>query len=152
MSQLVAAYGEEMVHPVSGMPVRVFPAPRTLAGSDLKRLNVTRQKRAAIRAFSSRVAEGIIDLDHAQDLDEFKLAVQTIKGIGAWSAEYMALRALGDTDAFPATDLVLRRFLRANPEFDPDAARPWRSYLSVYLWNEYGPISPQERKGRNAVL
>ena len=152
MSQLVAAYGEEMVHPVSGTPVLVFPAPRTLAGSDLKRLNVTRQKRAAIRAFSSRVAEGIIDLDHAQDLDEFKLAVQTIKGIGAWSAEYMALRALGDTDAFPATDLVLRRFLRANPEFDPDAARPWRSYLSVYLWNEYGHISPQERKGRNAVL
>jgi AraC family transcriptional regulator of adaptative response / DNA-3-methyladenine glycosylase II len=115
-------------------------------------LNVTRQKRAALRDFSSCVAKGTIELECVQDLEEFKLAVQRVKGIGAWSAEYMALRALGDTDAFPGTDLVLRRFLRANPTVDPDAARPWRGYLSVYLWNEYGHISPQERKRRNAVL
>ena len=101
---------------------------------------------------SSRVAEGSIQLEPAQDLDDFKRAVQTVKGIGAWSAEYMALRALGDTDAFPATDLVLQRFVEAKPDFDPDAARPWRGYLAMYLWNEYRHDSHQERKTRHAGL
>ena len=152
MGQLVATYGEEIVHPVSGEPVRVFPTPRTLAEANLKGLGVTRQKRAAIREFSSRVAEGSIQLEPAQNLDDFKCAVQTVKGIGAWSAEYMALRALGDTDAFPATDLVLQRFVQAKLNFDPDAARPWRGYLAVYLWNEYRHGSHQERKTRHAGL
>jgi AraC family transcriptional regulator of adaptative response / DNA-3-methyladenine glycosylase II len=152
MGQLVATYGEKIVHPLSGEPVRVFPTPRTLAESDLQGLEITRQKRAAIREFSSRVAEESIQLDPAQDLDDFKRAVQTVKGIGAWSAEYMALRALGDTDAFPATDLVLQRFIQANQDFDPDAARPWRGYLAMYLWNEYRRGSHQERKTRHADL
>jgi AraC family transcriptional regulator of adaptative response / DNA-3-methyladenine glycosylase II len=152
MGQLVAAYGEEILHPVSGTPVRVFPTPRTLAESDLQRLNVTRQKRSALREFASRVAEGTIALDRPQDLDEFKLTVQTVKGIGAWSAEYMALRALGDTDAFPATDLVLQRYLKANPKLDPDVVRPWRGYLAVHVWNQYGHVSHQEGKIQNVVL
>ena len=152
MGQLVATYGEEVVHPLSGEPVRVFPTPRTLAESNLKGLAVTHQKRAAIRELSSRVAEGSIQLEPAQDLDDFKRVVQTVKGIGAWSAEYMALRALGDMDAFPATDLVLQRFIQATPDFNPDAARPWRGYLAVYLWNEYRHGSHQERKTRHAGI
>ena len=152
MGQLVAAYGEEIEHPVSGEPVRIFPTPRSLAESNLHGLGITRQKRVAIREFSLRVAEGSIQLEPAQDLDDFKRAVQTVKGIGAWSAEYMALRALGDTDAFPSTDLVLQRFAQAKPDFDPDAARPWRGYLAMYLWNEYRHDSHQERKTRHAGL
>ncbi|HET7909289.1 MAG TPA: Ada metal-binding domain-containing protein [Nitrospira sp.] len=152
MGELVAAYGEETLHPLSGQPVRLFPSPRTLAQSDLKYLNVTRHKRTAIREFASRAADGMIDLERIHDMEDFKLAVQTVNGIGPWSAEYIALRALGDTDAFPATDLVIRRFLESNPKFYSDTARPWRSYLSVYLWNEYMQLSRLERKSRNAVL
>ena len=152
MGQLVTAYGDEILHPVSGKPVRLFPSPQTLAESDLQRVNITRQKRAALREFASRVAQGTLDLERAQDPEEFKMAVQTVKGIGAWSAEYMALRSLGDTDAFPATDLVLRRFLKANPTFDPNAARPWRGYAAVYLWNEHAHVVHQEGKSRHAVL
>lgn len=152
MGQLGATYGEKIVHPVSGEPVRIFPTPRILAESNLQGLKVTRQKRTAIREFSSRVADGSIQLEPAQDLDDFRRVVQTVKGIGAWSAEYMALRALGDTDAFPATDLVLQRFMQVTPNFNPDAARPWRGYLAVYLWNEYRHGSHQERKTRHAGL
>jgi AraC family transcriptional regulator, regulatory protein of adaptative response / DNA-3-methyladenine glycosylase II len=152
MSQLVATYGEEIQHPVSGEPVRVFPTPRTLAESDLRALNITSQKRATIREFSSRVVEGAIQLERAQDHEDFKSTLQTVKGIGAWSAEYMALRALGDTDAFPATDLVLDRFMKANPDFDPNTVRPWRSYLAVCLWNEFAHVSIQERKNGYVVL
>jgi AraC family transcriptional regulator of adaptative response / DNA-3-methyladenine glycosylase II len=152
LSQLVAAYGDEILHPESGKPVRLFPAPHTLAESDLHQLRIPRQKRAALREFSSRVAQGTIELERIQDVDAFKLAIQTVKGIGAWSAEYMALRALGDTDAFPATDLVLQRFLKAHPGFDAEAVRPWRGYLSVYLWHDHGRLSQQERRTQNAVL
>ena len=152
MGELVAAHGDEIRHPVSGEPVRVFPNARVLAEADLRALGVTGLKRAAIREFSSRVADGAIELDRAQDWDDFKRAVQTVKGIGAWSAEYMALRALGDTDAFPATDLVLRRVIKGNPEFDPDGVRPWRGYLAVCLWNDFARISNQERKDQHAVV
>jgi AraC family transcriptional regulator, regulatory protein of adaptative response / DNA-3-methyladenine glycosylase II len=152
MGQLVATYGEEIRHPVSGEPVRIFPTPRRLATSDLGELKVTRGKRAAIREFSLRVANGVIQLDSAQDPEAFKQAVQTVKGIGRWSAEFMALRALGDTDAFPTTDLVLGRIMKANPALDPDDARPWRGYLAVHLWREYGDVAHQERKHRHARL
>lgn len=152
MGQLAEDYGEEIRHPLSGDRVRLFPSPLILAESDLRGLAVTDRKRATIREFSARVAEGTIRLEPMQDLEEFKRTVRTVKGIGAWSAEYMALRALGDTDAFPATDLILRRFLKANPQFDPDAVRPWRSYAAVGLWSERVRAPVQERKTRHAAV
>jgi AraC family transcriptional regulator of adaptative response / DNA-3-methyladenine glycosylase II len=136
MGQLAAQYGQEVRHPVSGDRLHMFPEPRILAEADLHALAVTRQKKTAIRELSLRVAEGAIHLEREQDPDDFKRAVRAIKGIGAWSAEYMALRALGDTDAFPATDLVLHRSMKASPQFDTDAIRPWRGYAAACLWNE----------------
>lgn len=152
MGQLVAQYGEEIQHPVSGEQIRIFPTPRTLAGSDLSKLNTTAQKRTTVREFSSQVANGTIQLERAQNQEDFKEAVRSVKGIGAWSAEYMALRALGDTDAFPATDLILHRVLKAKPEVDPEAVRPWRAYLATCLWNEYAHAPNSERKKLYAVL
>jgi AraC family transcriptional regulator of adaptative response / DNA-3-methyladenine glycosylase II len=152
MSQLVETYGGEIDHPVSGERFRVFPTPSRLAESDLRELQTTTLRRATIREFSSHIAKGAIHLERAQNQEDFKAAVQTVKGIGAWSAEYMALRALGDTDAFPATDLVLKRFAKAHPDFDPDIVRPWRGYVAVYLWTAYVDVYSKERKNRHAVL
>ncbi|HMU54511.1 MAG TPA: Ada metal-binding domain-containing protein [Nitrospira sp.] len=151
MSQLAARYGEEVRHPVSGDRIRLFPGPRVLAESDLRAVAVTDMKRAAIREFSARVADGTIRLEPAQDPTEFKRAVRMIKGIGAWSAEYMALRALGDTDAFPEKDLVLQRFMKANPQFDAEPLRPWRSYAAVCLWNEPTGVIQERKKDHAAV-
>jgi AraC family transcriptional regulator, regulatory protein of adaptative response / DNA-3-methyladenine glycosylase II len=152
MSRLVEAYGEEIQHPITGQRVRVFPTPQTLAKSELRALAITRQKRSAIREFSLRVLQGTIELDRVQDREDFKSAAQSIKGIGAWSAEYMALRALGDADAFPTGDLVLQGFMNANPDFDPDVVRPWRGYLAVFLWNEYARVPHQERTNGYAIV
>jgi AraC family transcriptional regulator of adaptative response / DNA-3-methyladenine glycosylase II len=152
MGRLVDEYGEEIRHPLSGERVRVFPSPAALADIELHALGITRQKQATIREFSSRVANGRIQLERAQDREDFKEAVRAVKGIGAWSAEYMALRALGDTDGFPATDLVLSRVLRDNPTCDPDAVRPWRSYLAVLLWKESAHAQSQEWTNDHAVL
>lgn len=152
MCQLVERYGEDATHPVSGKQLRLFPSPHTLATSDLRDLKTTRQKRATIQELSAQIVKGSIQLERAQNLEDFKAAVQTVKGIGAWSAEYMALRALGDTDAFPATDLVLNRFMKANPDFDPDVVRPWRGYLALCLWNDYARASIEQRKADHAVV
>jgi len=143
MSQLVAAYGDKIQHPLTGERVRVFPGPRTLSESDLCALKITARKRACIREFASRVLMGTLQLEGQQNPEDFKRSVRTIRGIGAWSAEYMALRALGDTDAFPATDLLLQRFLAANPEIDPDVLRPWRGYLAALLWHHNAHVAHQ---------
>jgi len=145
VSQLVATYGDEIQHPLTGACVRVFPGPRTLAEADLRALKITAQKRASLREFASRVLNGTLLLEGEQNPEDFKRAVRTIHGIGAWSAEYMALRALGDADAFPATDLVLRRFIEANPEIDPDVVRPWRGYFAALLWQRNTHVAHEER-------
>ena len=151
-SQLVATYGEKIRHPLSGTPVRIFPGPRILAESDLQALKITSRKRAAIREFSARVAAGVLEIDPAGDLHDFRTTVRCIAGIGAWTAEYIALRAFGDTDAFPATDLVVQRFMRTNPEADVDSVRPWRGYLAVCLWNRHAHELLEQMRRNNADI
>jgi len=151
MNQLAATYGEEVRHPVSGDRIRLFPKPHILAKSDLHAVAITGLKRAAIREFSARVAGGMIRFDPAQDPDDFKRAVRMVKGIGAWSAEYMALRALGDADAFPSADLILNRFIKAHPRFNVETVRPWRSYAAVCLWNEQATAIREEEANHAAV-
>jgi AraC family transcriptional regulator of adaptative response / DNA-3-methyladenine glycosylase II len=151
-SQLVATYGKEIRHPLSGQPVRIFPGPDILARSDLQGLKITGRKRAAIREFSARVAAGALEIDPAGDLHDFRVIVRTIPGVGAWTAEYIALRAFGDSDAFPATDLVLQRFTKANPEADLELMRPWRGYVAVCLWNNYAHPSLEQPRRNHAVV
>jgi AraC family transcriptional regulator of adaptative response / DNA-3-methyladenine glycosylase II len=150
MSQLVSAYGEEIPHPLSGERTRVFPGPQTLAEADLVALKITTMKREAIRRFSRQVHEGALDFDRIHYAEAFKAAVRTIPGIGAWSAEYILLRGLGDSDAFPANDLIVRRFLKANPDVDPDVVRPWRAYLAVCIWGAHIHVSHEGRTHNHA--
>lgn len=144
MSDLVSGYGDEIAHPVSGERIRVFPGPRTLAESDLGLLKTTARKREAIRQFSRRVHEGALDFDRMEPAETFKNALRTIPGLGAWTVEYILLRALGDSDAFPADDLVLNRFRQANPDVEPDDVRPWRGYLALLIWHAYARVSHEE--------
>src|SRR5206468_11411597 len=118
VGQLVAHYGQEMVHPVTGASVRLFPSATKLARSDLSELKTTQARRDTIRELSRRVASGDLDLSDAQDPVAFRQMIRGIKGVGAWSAEYISLRAIGDTDAFPATDLILQRVLELHPNLD----------------------------------
>jgi AraC family transcriptional regulator of adaptative response / DNA-3-methyladenine glycosylase II len=62
------------------------------------------------------------------------------------SAEYISLRAIGDTDAFPKTDLVLKRALKHHPDLDLEPIRPWRSYAATYLWKEFAQTVPSKKK------
>jgi 3-methyladenine DNA glycosylase/8-oxoguanine DNA glycosylase len=77
----------------------------------------------------------------AERLRELLLSVP---GIGPWTAEYVLLRAFGDTDAFPDSDLVLKRALEAHPSLQKNDFSPWRAYLAVHLWQEFAPGNAAE--------
>jgi AraC family transcriptional regulator of adaptative response / DNA-3-methyladenine glycosylase II len=146
VGQLVRGYGDEIVHPVSGEPTRLFPRPEALAKAELSEVKTTGGRREAIRQFSRRVLSGAISLSDTQDLVAFRKALLETKGLGPWSAEYISLRALGDTDAFPKTDLILKRALELHPDLDLAAIKPWRSYAAIYLWKEFAQSLSKRKK------
>jgi AraC family transcriptional regulator of adaptative response / DNA-3-methyladenine glycosylase II len=154
VDQLVRGHGEEIAHPISGEKTHLFPGAAILAECDLVTVKTTMARKEAIREFSRRVLSGAILLSEAQDPLLFRKALLETNGIGPWSAEYISLRSIGDTDAFPRTDLILKRVLELHPDLDVAAIKPWRSYAAIYLWKEFAQIlSKRKRKNEyGAVL
>ncbi|XXX74072.1 AlkA N-terminal domain-containing protein [Sorangium sp. So ce134] len=116
----------------------VFPTPAALAAADLADLGVPRARAAAITGLAARVARGEVALDASRGLEETVRALSEVPGVGAWTAHYIAMRALREPDAFPATDLGLRRALGGVSGADllamAEAWRPWRAYAAMLLW------------------
>ncbi len=115
-------------------PSHAFPSPAVVAAADLSGLGLTGRRVDTLRRLAECVADGGLSLAPGADLAQARDRLLALPGIGPWTADYVAMRALADPDAFPADDLVLRRVvteLRA----DPDRWRPWRAYAAVHLWN-----------------
>jgi AraC family transcriptional regulator of adaptative response / DNA-3-methyladenine glycosylase II len=146
IGQLVRNYGEEVVDPVSVEKLYLFPSAEVLAGSDLSAVKTTIARREAIREFSRRVLSGAISLADAQDPAAFRTALLETPGLGPWSAEYISLRAIGDTDAFPRTDLILKRVLELHPDLDLQRIKPWRAYAAMYLWKQFAQTLSKNSK------
>ncbi|HEX5608211.1 MAG TPA: AlkA N-terminal domain-containing protein [Candidatus Binatia bacterium] len=146
IGQLVQNYGEEIVNPFSGENVRLFPTPQVLAEAELNAVKTTRARRVAIRDFSRRILKGALSLTDYQEPAALRKALLDTKGIGPWSAEYISMRAVGDTDAFPRTDLILNRVLALYPALDLTAVKPWRSYAAMYLWKAFAQRLSKQRK------
>ncbi|MEH6577036.1 MAG: Ada metal-binding domain-containing protein [Amphritea sp.] len=136
--ELMELYGEQHPHPLTGETVTLFPSPQRLASETLEALKVPRTKKAAIVALAQQVASGDIHFSSYQSPQEFKKQLLAIHGIGPWTAEYVALRAIGDTDAFPHGDVFLEKIIASE---DLSAAirdlSPWRGYLATTLY-KYG--------------
>jgi AraC family transcriptional regulator of adaptative response / DNA-3-methyladenine glycosylase II len=139
--RLVRRFGVESAD-ADGAAWRLFPDAQTLAGADLTTIGLTRQRAATLRAMARAVAEGQVGFDPGQTLARFVEDWTALPGIGAWTAHYMAMRALSEADAFPAADLVLRKALAAGGsplaaralEALAAAWRPWRAYAVMHLW------------------
>jgi AraC family transcriptional regulator, regulatory protein of adaptative response / DNA-3-methyladenine glycosylase II len=117
-----------------------FPTAATLATADLSGLGLTGARAAAVRGFARAVVDGSVRLDRSLDLDRLVASVTALDGLGAWTAQYLALR-MGEPDAWPLTDLGLRRALarraRDRGATVADAAerwRPWRAVAATHLW------------------
>jgi AraC family transcriptional regulator of adaptative response / DNA-3-methyladenine glycosylase II len=118
----------------------LFPSPEALAAAPLEGIGLPGARAAALKALARAVVSGAVDFRApAPALID---ALVALPGIGPWTAEYVALRALGEPDAFPAGDLVLRTVaggaagpLSARALADrAEAWRPWRGYAVLHLW------------------
>lgn len=146
IGQLVQNYGEAIINPFSGAKARLFPTAEILAEAELSAVKTTQARREAIRDLSRRILKGALSLGDHQEPTALRKALLDTQGIGAWSAEYISLRAVGDTDAFPRTDLILKRVLALHPELDLTVVKPWRSYAAMYLWKAFAQTLSQQRK------
>jgi AraC family transcriptional regulator of adaptative response / DNA-3-methyladenine glycosylase II len=104
-----------------------------------------RSRGRALIALCAALAGGHLALDRGPDRDGVRRALLDIPGIGPWTADYIALRALGHPDVFLPTDIGIRDALRGLGQDPARAAglaegwRPWRSYAQVYLWQTLAP-------------
>ncbi|OLC47751.1 MAG: hypothetical protein AUH43_11025 [Acidobacteria bacterium 13_1_40CM_65_14] len=116
----------------------LFPTPAQLAHAAIERAGVVSARAETIRSLARRVADATITFNSSVDAREMVSALKDLPGIGDWTAEYIAMRALGEPDAFPSGDLVLRRMAGgcAARELDRRSAswRPWRAYAVMLLW------------------
>lgn len=116
----------------------LFPTAETLAEADLSNIGLTRKRAATIRALARSVRDGHLSFDSGENIDQFHLRMLAIPGIGEWTAQYVAMRALGDSDAFPASDLGLLRGASVGDSRElaerAELWRPWRAYAAMYLW------------------
>jgi AraC family transcriptional regulator, regulatory protein of adaptative response / DNA-3-methyladenine glycosylase II len=136
-ARLAERFGEKVDFPERPQLTRLFPTPEALAAAEPADLGIPKARGEAIRRLSREVAEGKLSLRPGADLMALRQSLLALPGIGPWTAEYIALRALGDPDAFPDTDLVLRRELSASgAAARSEAWRPWRSYASLHFWNQ----------------
>jgi AraC family transcriptional regulator, regulatory protein of adaptative response / DNA-3-methyladenine glycosylase II len=140
-SRLVQRFGTQVSLP-SGEKCHLFPLPRDLVDADFVAIGLTRARAQTLRSMAQALCEGRVDFRPDQGLEEFVEKWVQLPGIGAWTAHYIAMRALSHADAFPAADLVLRKAVSADGAPVPlkhlqamaEAWRPWRAYAVLHLW------------------
>ncbi len=124
-----------------------FPAPETLLATDLSDIGLTSTRQNTIRSVLEALISGSVRFDIGQVFDEFHREFSSIKGIGDWTVNYVAIRGMGMKDCFPAADLGIIKALSAQ---QPDSGklttrqiqrlaedwRPYRSYAALCLWNQ----------------
>ncbi len=140
--RLALRHGEPLAQP-EGSLERLFPSAERLAEAEIVGMPATRAR--ALQALAAAVAGGLV-IDERQDLPTVRAALLELPGIGPWTVEYVAMRALRDPDAFPAGDLVLRNALGGISAREllarAEAWRPWRAYAAMHLWTATVAANP----------
>jgi len=141
LGRIVRTFGDALPAEDGAPPMRLFPAAAKIAGlapEDLLALGMTRARARTLIALARAIASGEIRLEPESDVDATVARLTGLPGIGLWTANYIAMRALRWPDAFLASDLGV---LKAMGETKPahalrrsEAWRPWRSYAVIHLW------------------
>lgn len=140
-ARLVTAHGERVDDPEGGL-THLFPAPETLASVDPESLAMPRTRRTTFTTLVRRLADGDVRLGPDSDWPATRARLLELPGLGPWTVDVIAMRALGDPDAFLPTDLGIRRAAQELGLPSTPAAltaraaawRPWRAYAVQYLW------------------
>src|SRR5215210_7552744 len=157
--RLVARCGEPLPDALAAEadePGRLFPGPQAVAGAALDELGIPSSRRETLRTLARALAGGGILLDPGSEREDIERRLLELRGIGPWTASYVAMRALGDPDAFLPTDLGVRRAIsglghaddRRNVAALAERWRPWRAYATQHLWAnlEYEKDQTTKRK------
>ena len=119
----------------------LFPTPAALVNAPLESIGLTRARAATVRGLAEACVDGRVDFSARQSLEETVTRLCALRGIGAWTAHYIAMRAHSYPDAFPAGDLVLRKIAGDGTpiteramESIAESWRPWRAYAVMLLW------------------
>lgn len=142
--RLVQRFGEPIVTPYAEL-TRLFPQPSVLARADgdaLGQLGIVKQRQAAIVGIARAVAEKRLQLHGGADVQKTVEALKQLPGVGDWTAQYIAMRALRWPDAFPAGDVALHKALGVQgagnaaraAQAASQAWKPWRSYAVIRAW------------------
>jgi len=128
----------------------LFPTPEVLADAKLASIGLPRARAETIRVLARAVCDGRISFERVVDTEAFLGRLCEIPGIGKWTAQYVAMRALAEPDAFPVGDLGLLRALALQSSRDLERRaeewRPWRAYAAMYLWKTPSPPSASRNK------
>jgi AraC family transcriptional regulator of adaptative response / DNA-3-methyladenine glycosylase II len=128
-ARLVEKLGRRLPFDVAGL-THTFPSAAEFTDADLS-VGLPSARAEAIRTFARAVASGELAFDAAVDSHAFQQKVCALPGLGPWTAQYIAMRALADPDAFPASDLVLRRACAGRTT---EHWQPWRAYAAMHIW------------------
>jgi AraC family transcriptional regulator of adaptative response / DNA-3-methyladenine glycosylase II len=144
--RLASSYGEPIggdqdIEPAPGLRL-LFPRPEALAGADLTTMGLPSARATAISSLATAMVKHPHLLRSFESLEATVDGLSRLPGIGGWTAQYIAMRALHEPDAFPATDLGLLRAMAAKAgrptpvqlAATAEAWRPWRAYAAVHLW------------------
>jgi AraC family transcriptional regulator of adaptative response / DNA-3-methyladenine glycosylase II len=146
--RIAHAYGDKLPADLTsdaadaGQPTQLFPGPEALVDIEASAVGLTTARAGAISSLARAAASGDVELEASPGLEESVAALCELPGIGEWTAQYIAMRALREPDAFPAGDLGLRKALAGTGGPAPgrevarraEAWRPWRAYAALHLW------------------
>jgi AraC family transcriptional regulator of adaptative response / DNA-3-methyladenine glycosylase II len=148
--KLVSLHGEKITDPAAldhGL-THVFPTPRQLTQADLGAIGMPNARRTALSSLAAAVVADPLIFGPRRSLEEAIAQMRSLAGIGEWTAQYIAMRALREPDAFPAADIGLMRAMTDAGGVRPSPAallaraegwRPWRAYAALHLWAS-GPM------------
>ncbi|MEP6632949.1 MAG: AlkA N-terminal domain-containing protein [Luteimonas sp.] len=152
----VAQQFGEALPPGLGAPglEQLFPTPERLADADLASIGLTRARADTVRTIARALLDGSVDFQVERTLENFTARWVALPGVGPWTAHYIAMRALGHPDAFPADDLVLQKNVPRDGtrlsakalEAQAEAWRPWRAYAVIHIWRDSMVLAPKSLK------
>ena len=157
-TRLARKYGQALPQPFAEGLTHLFPTPEALVDAELESIGLIRSRAQTVRGVARALLDGRVDFRSERMLEDFTSRWVALPGIGPWTAQYIALRALGHPDAFPVEDLVLQKALptdgtRMTPKAlaaRAQAWRPWRGYAVIHLWRDSvpAPVVRAERPPR----
>lgn len=150
--RFAAAFGAGLP---ADMPLpRLAPTAERVADAtveEIATIGLPRARAASIHALARAVADGDLHLTAGANARDTMRCLTSLPGIGAWTAQYIAMRALRWPDAFPASDLTLRRAagMPTPATLERAAARwsPWRAYAAMHLWSTLTPVAQTGHSG-----